>query len=112
LKGRQTVLILGAGASSDYGLPVGGVLLGQIYDLATGASKALLPHRDVLDIIGFGLSEARSMATNGADRPIPQLEPELRGFAKELKAFSARSIDQFLVRRREYADLGKLLIAI
>ena len=87
---HNTVLILGAGASEPYGLPLGRELLIALCKLAK------LPERDervaVFERGGFELDDVRRFGT-------------------ALHRSAANSIDTFLARRRELSDLGKLAIA-
>jgi hypothetical protein len=85
---NPTVLILGAGASKPYGLPLGWELRRRILALSANDLNALpiLPMKS---------------------RP-PR---EAANFLHEFRHSTAPSIDAFLERRPEYIDLGRMVIA-
>lgn len=82
------VLVLGAGASAPYGLPVGSGLRDRILNM----SHASLSELPVLD--------------HNGRRP-----EAVHHFTHEFRRSRYYSIDAFLGRRPEYADLGKAAIA-
>lgn len=87
---KPTVLILGAGASADYGFPSGRNLLLQIcHHLHT--KDADLP-KTLLDL-GFA-------------------HHKIHSFAKDLRLSMQPSVDAFLENRPEYMEIGKAALAI
>lgn len=82
---KQVILVLGAGASWDYGFPLGGGLLAQIK--ALGNDTAASAHRLNVD------------------------ERTLSTFLKAFEQSQSLSIDAFLARRGEFAEVGKRAIA-
>ena len=87
---RDTVLVLGAGASFTYGFPLGI----QLRDIAVG----------------------RFLTVNSKDKALLEsldLEPdEIRDFAKALLYSGQQSVDRFVEMRAEYMDIGKIIIAL
>jgi hypothetical protein len=86
------VLVLGAGASVDYGLPTGHSLVNMLHKepkLVTPSENAKL--------------NLESMRSNR--------EGTLKNFANALKRSGLRSIDTFLEERKEFRDVGKTQIA-
>ena len=83
------VLVLGAGASSPYGFPVGNELV----------HEALYPPRDIKDPLAAYLR---------ADGFNPE---DVAAFRAALEASLVPSIDAFLETRTEYEKLGKTIIA-
>lgn len=86
----ETVLVLGAGASYDFGFPTGEVLLGQICDMLRDPQSdkrrvlyELAEHPDIVDRFYNGLSQA--------DQP---------------------SVDAWLEHNREFIDVGRWAIAM
>lgn len=85
---KWTVLVLGAGASHDYGFPTGRNLLRLILsDLDTAGW-----HKDTLHQLGFE-------------------DPEMTSFREELSSSGQGSVDEFVESRQEYLALGKAAIA-
>jgi hypothetical protein len=80
-----TVLIVGAGASKDYGLPVASELKSAIVAAAHIQSSPAIPPQN---------------ARQHADH-----------FCRDLARSGAESVDAFLARRREFLDIGKYAIA-
>lgn len=86
---RRTVLVLGAGASHDFGFPLGRGLLTKVCQQLRTAS----PSAAVLSQLGFP-------------------EDEQRRFADELDGCGLQSVDAFLENRgKEFMDIGKAAIA-
>ena len=86
-----TVLILGAGASSPYGYPLGDKLVSKILQSLGRPNPDDFTHH----LIGAGISEAA-----------------LRDFANELRQSQVYSVDSFLENRyQEFGEIGKLAIA-
>ncbi len=83
----KTTLLLGAGASRPYGLPLGSGLTKALYDLtkSTPLSQALE--------LGIGH------------------EQEIRAFVEDFRNSACYSIDAFLSRRGEWSVVGKRAIA-
>ena len=86
---RSTVLILGAGASYPYGLPLGAELRNSICKAADGH--------------GTLAKTLRRFANIDIGRTID--------FARQFKQSHVKSIDAFLAKRSEFTELGKLAIA-
>lgn len=89
---NNVVLVLGAGASSPYGFPLGNEL---VYE-------ALYPVEN--DDYGVKFLEGQLLK-------IDVKEEELKAFRKALEASLTTSIDAFLETRDEFEELGKLIIA-
>jgi len=85
---RQTVLVLGAGASVSVGYPIGAVLRTRLIDLTGNA------YRDLLEVSGLS-----------------QHAGEITRFVEEFETSQLNSIDAFLARRAEYSDIGKKAVA-
>lgn len=85
-----TVFILGAGASSPYGYPLGNTLVSNI-------AKALLDIEPQREMILAGYS--------------PKNQNAFKQFNFDLTVGEPGSIDTFLQRRPEYTSIGKYLIA-
>lgn len=85
-----TVLVLGAGASADYGFPSGRSLLLQICN-SLGAQEDVGLKKTLLDL-GFGRNE-------------------IGPFAMELRFSMQPSVDAFLENRPEYMEIGKAALA-
>ena len=86
---KSTVLILGAGASYPYGLPLGADLRKSICEMVDGDNmlfKSLKLHASI-----------------DSD--------EIKNFARQFKRSHVNSIDAFLSKRSEFTDIGKLAIA-
>lgn len=81
----KTVLVLGAGASMPYGLPSGD----QLYDLVCDSTNS--------DLIMF------SQMGFPAER--------LKKFTREMRYSGCTTVDEFLENRKEFAEIGKMLIA-
>lgn len=88
-----TVLILGAGASAPYGLPVGSELKKEVIAYATRLARAKTTN-DVFWSGGFDFSFSL-----------------LNSFADDFEKSQLPTIDEFLGHRPEYAEIGKALIA-
>jgi hypothetical protein len=86
---NSTVLILGAGASCPYGLPLGAELRNSICGMADGHSA-----------LAFALHKY-------ADIDIE----EIKNFARQFQRSHIKSIDAFLAKRSEFTDIGRLAIA-
>ncbi len=86
-----TVLVLGAGASADYGFPLGRSLLLQMCTSLDARKKDVGLKKTLLDL-GFGRNE-------------------IGPFATELRISMQPSVDAFLENRHEYMDIGKAAIA-
>ena len=86
----NTLLLLGAGASKPYGLPLGGELRDAIYTYADS---------DIPEV-AVALFEGCGITTD-----------EVRTFARHFDRSRAPSIDAFLENRPELAEAGKLLLA-
>lgn len=80
---KSTVLILGAGASMDFGYPSGEGLIERLGQLPVGPIAEATGHR----------------------------EKEIDAFRTELRKSAHYSIDAFLSHRTEYIDIGKAMIA-
>ena len=85
----KTVLVLGAGASYPYGLPLGSGLKRTIRKFLSGGCTP-------------AATEAIRRVYNEAD---------VRDFCVTFEESGQESIDNFLARRTEFMDLGKLVIA-
>lgn len=85
---RETVLILGAGASAPYGLPLGAELRQLILQMTEGTLQQLP--------ISVGEQRLAHMAAD---------------FKTAFRGSRTESIDAFLARRNEFVDLGKHAIA-
>jgi hypothetical protein len=86
---QPTTFILGAGASKPYGFPLGIELVDRVCTALAAEDSEL---RRVLVLLGFK-------------------EDHIEQFASQLQSSRVDSIDQFLVRRSEYRELGKAVIA-
>jgi hypothetical protein len=86
-----TVLVLGAGASADYGFPLGRGLLLQVCRSLGVRHKDVGLKKTLLDL-GFARGE-------------------IGAFAAELRFSMQPSVDAFLENRPEYMDVGKAAIA-
>lgn len=84
----ETTLVLGAGASFSMGYPVGAGLRQQLLQLADGNRQT--------SSINAGLYDPPGM---------------LQKFVREFRESQLDSIDNFLARRTEFADIGKRAIA-
>src|SRR6185295_12564481 len=103
--GRQTVLVLGAGASQPYGFPLGAGLVDQVCT-------------EILDE-----NQGRTLGTVGADgkqyfvtfsERLKRLghRPDLiERFAVQMRQARPYSIDAFLETRTEFRTVGKAAIA-
>lgn len=86
---KSTVLILGAGASFPYGLPLGAELRNSICSVA-----------DSHDALAKTLQR------------FANIDPDdTKDFARQFKRSHVKSIDAFLAKRSEFAGIGKLAIA-
>ncbi len=86
---KRTVLILGAGASVDYGFPTGRKLL---LEICNGAVKGGRLYAFLLDTM-------------------PIKEQVIQDFRDALWKSQAPSVDLFLENRQEFLELGKMAIA-
>jgi len=92
---RKTVLVLGAGASADYGFPVGNVLKENIVGLDLADPKD-------------GSREhclRTAICSRGHD------VEEFKNFQAALRMSGQPSVDSFLERRQEFMSVGLLAIA-
>jgi hypothetical protein len=88
---RETVLILGAGASRPYGFPLGAGLVDQICKEMLGGSQNTMPQRlDMYHCDRSGTAVA---------------------FARALRESRSYSIDRFLETREAFRGVGKAAIA-
>jgi len=87
---KPTLFILGAGASIPYGFPSGATLRNRICEAASHKASGLA--YSMFRHLGFEMEEVHEFATAFRDSRLA-------------------SIDSFLSRRREYSDIGKLVIA-
>jgi hypothetical protein len=87
---ERTILILGAGASADYGYPLGQALVDEI----CRNLKSPLGNLFGQDLMMAGVSEI-----------------QLRDFGLNMEAAQATSVDGFLEHRRDLEKVGKLAIA-
>lgn len=87
---RNTVLVLGAGASADYGFPTGRKLRIDICEQLAG--KRAGPLRSQLT--DYGISQ-----------------PDFRKFSEALHRSGMPSVDAFLENKSKYMDIGKAAIA-
>ncbi len=87
---KQSVFILGAGASMPYGFPSGTDLVNKI------CSKLTNPESFLVSIQGSSI-----------DIPAYQIEK----FVTALRFSGKKSVDSFLEKRREFIEIGKLAIA-
>lgn len=86
---RPTVLILGAGASCTYGLPLGA-------ELRTSICRAVEDYDDLAETL----------------KDLADVDVEMtRAFAREFARSHVKSIDAFLAKRSGFTDVGKLAIA-
>lgn len=88
---NPTVFVLGAGASIPYGLPSGVQLRNIICEAAAGISSNL---------------------SNSLSNHTGILRTDIHKFALEFQRSSQISIDSFLARRTEFAEIGKYCIAV
>lgn len=94
---RQTILILGAGASAPFGFPTGYQLLQQVIEKTT--PHDLVPNYAVLDHGNF-------LNQLGHDAPY------IRKFRDALLKSGKTSVDAFLEHRSEFIPIGKAVMAI
>jgi len=87
---KKTVLVLGAGASCDYGYPTTGKLWENVCN-------------------GFTFNDLKKYLRN--DTKAYSLDAKLKEFIKRLSASPLRSVDAFLAHNPEYIELGKIAIA-
>src|SRR5262249_3371720 len=87
---RQTVFVLGAGASQAYGFPSGAELVDRI------CKRLEDPDGEA----------ARTLSSLGHN-----IRNQLAAFRRRLKESRLNSIDAFLQRRQEYEEVGKAAIA-
>src|SRR5262245_57393358 len=85
---RRTAIVLGAGASHDYGFPLGRSLLKLVCDHLQSSFQST----KVLAEIGFPIEDQKR-------------------FAEALEWSGLPSVDAFLERRTEFMDIGKAAIA-
>src|SRR6266480_393161 len=88
---RETVLILGAGASKPYGFPLGG----ELTDILI---TQVAPHTG-------------SSILDDLERHCEISREELTHFLRAFSRSGLSSVDSFLARRDEYSQMGKLAIA-
>jgi hypothetical protein len=107
-----TVLIVGAGASVDFGYPLGPSLLKNIVNSLESARKALIQgHRPKSSSDAEWLEYKywhfwESMQSRGF------LEAELQGFISVARNQTISSIDRFLRDHPELSKIGKYLLAL
>lgn len=82
-----TVFVIGAGASADYGFPIGTILLNEIVHLKEPSLQTFLDNTDFT-------------------------QSAVEDFQKALAWSGAYSVDAFLENRPEFMNLGKALIAL
>jgi hypothetical protein len=86
---RPTVLVLGAGASRDFGFPLAWDLKRRVYSQFASGTGGMTEH-----LLKLGISAAEST-----------------GFARELVHSTTMSVDTFLEGRPDLVRVGKLAIA-
>ncbi len=86
---KPTVLILGAGASKPYGLPLGSELRYSICQATDNANDLANTLKKVV-----GIDQAETI-----------------DFARQFRRSHVKSIDAFLAKRTEFTNVGKLAIA-
>lgn len=89
---EKTVFILGAGASTSYGFPLGKQLIREIYEIIRTTK-----HRDKTNNLVSLLGPLKNTNVNE--------------FADALFHAAPASIDTFLAQRNEFDNIGKLMIA-
>jgi hypothetical protein len=91
---EPTVFILGAGASHPYGFPTGAELREQI--------------------IGNFVSDFEHYLQTSTDRPLPLATwtERVKEFVQKFDESATRSIDLFLARNPEFAEIGKWAIVL
>jgi hypothetical protein len=98
-----TVLILGAGASVDYGFPVGVKLREEIIKK--------IPETTWFDVVSGIYAEKKAA---NRDVVVPDIRGRIKQFKAEFDESQQESIDLFLERRNDEVDtiIGKVAIAI
>jgi len=99
----KTVLVLGAGASAPYGFPTGDALIRGVRDLE-GSPEMGKRCGGLLEYIDHLVSDGASSWSG--------LGGWMKGLNAELYKARPSSIDEFLERRPDLADAGKLAISV
>ncbi|MEN6575065.1 MAG: hypothetical protein ABFD90_01890 [Phycisphaerales bacterium] len=98
----KTVLILGAGASKPYGFPVGNELVSQIREFTAPPQSGNFC-KAFQEWVGVNAGKTElALWANAAD--------EMKSLNHELGKCRPHSIDEFLERRKDVADVGRLAI--
>ncbi len=125
---KETVLILGAGASSEFGFPLGRKLIEQIYQLVEGKTAGVW--EDFNDGIGSFLHKSKNFKPaeiknsallasmlygflGGTGGPV-SFQRHIMHFSRTLAKSNPSSIDEFLWDRTDpyFALIGKLCILL
>ena len=97
---KPTVLVLGAGASYDYGFPTGrGLLMDACADILDRAHSTTRGVRDPDTPLQRSLIECRFSWD------------EILTFARKLRASNQPSVDEFVADQPDYVKIGKAVIA-
>jgi hypothetical protein len=116
---EKTVLVVGAGASFDFGFPLGPMLLDNIVrGIETQREKVrgqaflspYLPNSD--KFIPERYRSLYLLAATNKVRYIPYRHTQFDEFVDTAKAQTITSIDRFLRDHPEHAEVGKYLIAL
>lgn len=99
----KTVLVLGAGASKPYKFPTGSDLVGQIRNFA-GSSWRVDECRSFLEWVQLNAPDEETCWTS--------IVEDIESLCGELTQSRPDSIDQFLERRPDIANAGRLAISI
>ena len=99
----KTVLVLGAGASAPYGLPTGGELVRRIrkFALSVEAGNWWGAFREYIEI-----NKPQQLSR------WQHLDAKMKDLGRQLQTARPYSIDEFLERRPDITDVGKLVLAI
>ncbi|MCA9242295.1 MAG: hypothetical protein KDA37_18920 [Planctomycetales bacterium] len=125
----DTVLVLGAGTSAPFGLPLGGVLIDKIRerirseiahalgrDFTSRLQEASVSYAAFYRMPFYGAVGSRHIKWNGNSGQIMQsvnadLE-RIQNLEKLLANQTSETIDDFIVENPDYADLAKIGIAV